>query len=86
MNNLFNKTSQREQVASKMNFYAKDNPRSGHLIRDRFHSPYKEHIEAQFTDEDIKQYDIQIKHKPILEGAEARACAKRWKEVVLNEA
>ena len=45
---------QKELVASIMNIYKAENPRSGIEIRDRYHSPYKEIIEAQYTEEDIR--------------------------------
>ena len=59
--------------------------RSGIEIRDRYHSPYKEIIEAQYTEEDIRLYNINITYKTIIKGEEARKCASRWKREVLNE-
>ncbi len=76
---------QKELVASIMNIYKAENPRSGIEIRDRYHSPYKEIIEAQYTEEDIRLYNINITYKTIIKGEEARKCASRWKREVLNE-
>ena len=50
-------------------------------VKDNYHSPWKEHIEKNYTETDKKIHQVILNYRP-LDGVQAKESARRWAESV----
>ena len=57
--------------------------RSGIKVRDRYHSPFKEELEAKYTDDDWNEYmKVLYKERKAYEPIKCKETARRWRDMV----